>query len=182
MCGITSTRCGRLAMPVFCTIKTACIIAWLLLSAGMSGCGQVMERIQGRSSEKPSPTAASSPAQVQSTSPTPPTKESAGALCPSSSRASLGGTDLTRPQAERTINTHTIAIAITIAITIGCSRANCAPGEEQPFCRTASSTSRGDRHNENLPILRRPAAITKNRSIDNPNLQSRFNTRVTLKQ
>ncbi len=82
MCGITSTRCGRLAMPVFCTIKTACIIAWLLLSAGMSGCGQVMERIQGRSSEKPSPTAASSPAQVQSTSPTPPTKESAEPSAP----------------------------------------------------------------------------------------------------
>jgi len=82
VCGITSTRCGRLAMPVFCTIKTACIIAWLLLSAGMSGCGQVMERIQGRSSEKPSPTAASSPAQVQSTSPTPPTKESAEPSAP----------------------------------------------------------------------------------------------------
>lgn len=82
MCGITSTRCGRLAMPVFCTIKTAFIIAWLLLSAGMSGCGQVMERIQGRSSEKPSPTAASSPAQVQSTSPTLPTKESAEPSAP----------------------------------------------------------------------------------------------------
>ena len=82
MCGITSTRCGRLAMPVFCTIKTACIIAWLLLSAGMSGCGQVMERIQGRSSEKPSPTAASSPAQVQSTSPTLPTKQSAEPSAP----------------------------------------------------------------------------------------------------
>ena len=82
MCGITSTRCGRLAMPVFCTIKTACIIAWLLLSAGMSGCGQVMERIEGRSSEKPSPTAASSPAQVQSTSPTLPTKESAEPSAP----------------------------------------------------------------------------------------------------
>lgn len=82
MCGITSTRCGRLAMPMFCTIKTACILAWLLLSAGMSGCGQVMERIQGRSSEKPSPTAASSPAQVQSTSPTLPTKESAEPSAP----------------------------------------------------------------------------------------------------
>jgi hypothetical protein len=82
VCGIASTRCGRLAMPVFCTIKTACIIAWLLLSAGMSGCGQVMERIQGRSSEKPSPTAASSPAQVQSTSPTPPTKKSAEPSAP----------------------------------------------------------------------------------------------------
>ncbi len=82
MCGITSTRCGRLAMPMFCTIKTACILAWLLLSAGMSGCGQVMERIEGRSSEKPSPTAASSPAQVQSTSPTLPTKQSAEPSAP----------------------------------------------------------------------------------------------------
>ena len=82
MCGITSTRCGRLAMPMLRTIKTACILAWLLLSAGMSGCGQVMERIEGRSSEKPSPTAASSPAQVQSTSPTLPTKQSAEPSAP----------------------------------------------------------------------------------------------------
>ena len=82
MCGIASTRSGRLAMPMLCTIKTACILAWLLLSAGMSGCGQVMERIQGKSSEKPSPTAASSPAQVQSTSPTLPTKESAEPYAP----------------------------------------------------------------------------------------------------
>ena len=82
MCGIASARRGRLAMPMFCTIKTACILAWLLLSAGMSGCGQVMERIEGRSSEKPSPTAASSPAQVQSTSPTLPTKESAESSAP----------------------------------------------------------------------------------------------------
>ena len=82
MCGITSTRCGRLAIPMLRTIKTACILAWLLLSAGMSGCGQVMERIEGRSSEKPSPTAASSPAQVQSTSPTLPTKQSAEPSAP----------------------------------------------------------------------------------------------------
>jgi hypothetical protein len=82
VCGITSTRCGRLAMPMLRTIKTACILAWLLLSAGMSGCGQVMERIEGRSSEKPSPTAASSPAQVQSTSPTLPTKQSAEPSAP----------------------------------------------------------------------------------------------------
>jgi uncharacterized protein YceK len=82
VCGIASTRSGRLAMPMLCTIKTACILAWLLLSAGMSGCGQVMERIQGKSSEKPSPTAASSPAQVQSTSHTLPTKESAEPSAP----------------------------------------------------------------------------------------------------
>lgn len=82
MCGIASARRGRLAMPMLRTIKTACILAWLLLSAGMSGCGQVMERIEGRSSEKPSPTAASSPAQVQSTSPTLPTKQSAEPSAP----------------------------------------------------------------------------------------------------
>ena len=82
VCGIASTRSGRLAMPMLCTIKTACILAWLLLSAGMSGCGQVMERIQGKSSEKPSPTAGSSPAQVQSTSHTLPTKESAEPSAP----------------------------------------------------------------------------------------------------
>ena len=77
MCGIASARRGRLAMPMLRTIKTTCILALLSLSAGILGCGQVMERIQGRSSEKPGPTAVSSPAQVQSTSPTLPTKESA---------------------------------------------------------------------------------------------------------
>jgi hypothetical protein len=83
VCGIASTRCGRLAMPRFRTIKpTSCVLTLLLLTAGLSGCGQVMERIQGRSGEKPSPTAASSPAQVQSTVPNLPTKESAEPSAP----------------------------------------------------------------------------------------------------
>ena len=83
MCGIASTRCDRLAMPRFRTIKpTSCVLTLFLLTAGLSGCGQVMERIQGGSGEKPSPTAVSSPAQVQSTSPTLPTKESAEPSAP----------------------------------------------------------------------------------------------------
>jgi hypothetical protein len=77
--GIASTRCSRLAMPRFRIIKpTTCVLTLFLLTAGLSGCGQVMERIQGRSGEKPSPTAASSPTKVKSTAPNLPTKESVG--------------------------------------------------------------------------------------------------------
>ena len=85
MRGIASTRCGRLAMPRFRIIKpTTCVLTLFLLTAGLSGCGQVMERIQGRSGEKPSPTAASSPTKVKSTAPNLPTKESVGPSAASS--------------------------------------------------------------------------------------------------
>ena len=105
MCSIAPARRGRLVMLDHRFIKaTSSAFLLVLLTAGLTGCGQVMDRIQGKPEEKLSSKGTSSSEDSPSPTARPPIKESQGPSLSAEQAAASSSTPAPRPAATPTVS------------------------------------------------------------------------------
>ncbi|MGA0101098.1 MAG: hypothetical protein ACO3HF_03540 [Burkholderiaceae bacterium] len=102
MCSIAPARRGRLVVLELRFFQTAAAFLLVLLTAGLTGCGQVMDRIQGKPEEKLSTKGTSSAADSPSATARPPIQESQGHSPSAEQTAASSPTPAPRPAATTT--------------------------------------------------------------------------------
>lgn len=102
MCSIAPARRGRLVVFELRFFQTAAAFLLVLLTAGLTGCGQVMDRIQGKPEEKLSTKGTSSAADSPSPTARPPAQESQGHSPSTEQTAPSSPTPAPRPAATTT--------------------------------------------------------------------------------
>ncbi|MGA1042311.1 MAG: hypothetical protein ACO3S9_02360 [Burkholderiaceae bacterium] len=102
VCSIAPARRSRLAVLERRFFQAAAAFLFVLLTASLTGCGQVMDRIQGKPEEKLSTKGTSSAADSPSATARPPIQESQGHSPSAEQTAASSPTPAPRPAATTT--------------------------------------------------------------------------------